>query len=112
MRPARGRGCGCSRSDRITDGTRAFYRVLRSEPSEGTAALPDVRNGLRCTTGDLPTLCTIFSDVIATTRGSIYVDRPPPGRWTYRIAVSANAYDSLEEGDVVLVSNGAVVRIP
>ena len=93
-------------------GTRAFYRILRSEPSEGTAALPDVRNGLRCTTGDLPTFCTIYSDVIATTRGSIYVDRPPPGRWTYRIAVSANAYDSLEEGDVVLVSNGAVVRIP
>jgi hypothetical protein len=93
-------------------GTRAFYRVLRSEPSEGKGLLADVRDGLRCPSGDLPRQCTIFSDVIATTRGSIYVDRPPPGRWTYRIAVSANAYDSFEEGDVVLVSNGAVVTLP
>ena len=93
-------------------GTRAFYRVLRSEPGEGKDLLADVRDGLQCPTGDLPTLCVIYSDVLATTRGSIYVDRPPPGRWTYRIAVSANAYDSFEEGDVVLVSNGAVVTLP
>jgi hypothetical protein len=59
----------------------------------------------------LPTSCTIYSDVIGTTRATVYVDRPPPGRWTYRIAVSANAYDSLDEGDVVLVSTGAVVRV-
>jgi hypothetical protein len=92
--------------------TRGFYRVLRSEPTEGTGNLIDVRNGLQCPTGDLPRQCTIFSDVIATTRGSIYVDRPPPGRWTYRVGLSANAYDSLEEGDVVLVSDGVVVRAP
>ena len=94
--------------------TRVFYRILRSEPTEGVVtALLGVRNGLDCSEDTrLPQACTIYSDVIATTRGSIYVDRPPPGRWTYRIAVSANAYDSFEEGDVVLVSNGAVVTIP
>lgn len=94
--------------------TGVFYRVLRSDPNEGiTRALLTVRDGLDCPERvDIPTLCTIQSDVIATTRATIYFDRPPPGRWTYRVAASANAYDSLNKGDVVLVSKGAVVRIP
>lgn len=92
--------------------TRAFYSVLRSEPGEGKDALVDVREGLRCPTGELPTICTIFSDVLATTRATSYVDRPSRGRWTYRIAVSANAYDLFDVGDVLLVSKGAVVTFP
>ncbi|HUP33159.1 MAG TPA: hypothetical protein VM184_09025 [Gaiellaceae bacterium] len=93
--------------------TRGFYRILRSEPGEGFyTALLDVRDGLECSHGELPVSCRIYSDIIATTRATTYTDRPPPGRWTYRIALSANAADDVERGDVVLVSDGAVVRVP
>lgn len=96
-----------------TGRTRGFYRVLRSEPGEGVQeSLLNVRDGLECYGGDIPVGCWIYSDIIATTRATTYADRPPPGRWTYRIALSANAADDVERGDVVLVSDGAVVRVP
>ena len=111
--PRRGDWCACDWEQQAPGHTRGFYRVLRSEPGEGKDDLSDVKDGLRCpTTGDLPRQCMIFGDVLATTRATTFVDRPPPGRWTYRVALSANAYDSFDEGDVVLVSDGAVVRVP
>ncbi|MHB1244464.1 MAG: hypothetical protein ACYC1P_13855 [Gaiellaceae bacterium] len=96
-----------------TGRTRGFYRVLRSEPGEGVQeSLLNVRDGLECYGGDIPVGCWIYSDIIGTTRATTFTDRPPPGRWTYRVALSANAVDDLERGDVVLVSDGAVVRVP
>lgn len=93
--------------------TDVFYRVLRSEPGEGvTESLRNVRDGLECFGGDIPVNCYIYSDIIGTTRATTFTDRPPPGRWTYRIALSANAADDVALGDVVLVSDGAVVRVP
>ena len=110
--PRRAAGAAAAGSTRTTTARGPSTVSSARSRQKARTRCPTSSDGLRCTTGDLPTLCTIFSDVIATTRASIYVDRPPPGRWTYRIALSANAYDSLDEGDVVLVSNGAVVRIP
>jgi hypothetical protein len=93
--------------------TRVFYRVLRSGLDKSADPLITVQKGVACPqpTG-IPISCAISSEIVATTRATIYVDNPPPGRWTYRIALSANAHDSLNEGDVLLVSKGAVVRIP
>jgi hypothetical protein len=93
---------------------RVFYRVLRSDPAEGKpGALQAVRNGLDCSSvDDLPAGCAVYSDIIGTTRATLFSDRPPPGRWTYRIALAANFADSENTGDVLLVSDGAVVTTP
>lgn len=93
--------------------TRGFYRILRSPPGEGVdEALRNVRDGLDCYGGEIPAGCWIYSEPVGTTRATSFTDRPPPGRWAYRIALSANATDDIERGDVVLVSDGAVVRVP
>lgn len=101
------------RWDAHEGGTSSFHRILRSEPGEGAGLLVDVRDGLLCPdVPEIPLACTIYSDIIGTTRATTFTDRPPPGRWTYRVALSANAADDLELGDVVLVSDGAVVTVP
>ena len=46
---------------------------------------------------------------IAATRSLRFVDRPPPGRWTYRVALAANWLDDPTRGDLLLVSNPVTV---
>ena len=50
-------------------------------------------------------------DALATTRGTEYVDKPPKGRWSYRVAMVANWVNDLELGDVLLVSTPARVTV-
>jgi hypothetical protein len=41
-----------------------------------------------------------------------WVDRPPPGRWTYRVALAANWLDDPARGDMLLVSRPVTVGSP
>jgi hypothetical protein len=48
--------------------------------------------------------CRLYMDDIGTTRATEAVDRPPPGRWTYRVGVAANWLNDAALGDVYVVS--------
>ena len=41
---------------------------------------------------------------IKATKGSSWVDHPPPGRWTYRVGLAANWLNDPTRGDVLLIS--------
>ena len=81
--------------------TRVFYRILRTSSDADTAC------------GGRPTAaaddCRLYSDDVATTRGTMFIDRPGAGTWTYRIAVAANWLDDERFGDVYVV--GPPVRV-
>lgn len=85
-------------------GGRVFYRVWRARdtPSDGVSCTP---------TPGAPT-CQITMKEIGVTMSPSYADKPPPGRWVYRIAVAANWLDSPEQGDPYLVSAPLHVRVP
>ena len=48
---------------------------------------------------------------LAATRGREYVDHPPPGRWTYRVGLTANWLNDPTLGDVLLLSTPARVTV-
>ena len=58
-----------------------------------------------------PDLCTLFSDIVGTTRTTSFVDHPPRGTWTYRIGMTANWLDDPNAGDVYLFSRQMVVNV-
>jgi hypothetical protein len=74
--------------------TRVFYRVLRTKGTTDVACLPSSGT----------TNCYFSGQPLTTVRTNSFVDRPPPGRWTYRIAVAANWVDDPKMGDTFLVS--------
>ena len=43
--------------------------------------------------------------------GLRYIDRPPPGRWTYRVGLTANWVNDPSLGDLVLVSTPVTVTV-
>ncbi|MGZ4462628.1 MAG: hypothetical protein ACXVZP_07295 [Gaiellaceae bacterium] len=56
--------------------------------------------------------CTLGMPMIATTNSPRFVDHPPPGRWWYRVGEAANWLGDPSQGDVLLLSTAAGVRIP
>jgi hypothetical protein len=56
--------------------------------------------------------CTLVSVELKTVRKPIAVDRPGPGRWTYRVGAAANWLDDPGLGDVFLLSNPVTVTLP
>jgi hypothetical protein len=40
-----------------------------------------------------------------------YVDRAPAGRWTYRVAMTANWKNDLSLGDIMIVSTPVTVTV-
>jgi hypothetical protein len=58
-----------------------------------------------------PDLCTLYADVVGTTRTTSVVDRPPKGTWTYRIGMNANWLDDPNAGDVYVFSRRVVVNV-
>ena len=94
--------------------TRAFYTVLRSP-----AVYPDPSgNGERKVVGGVachPRMhgasvqCDLVMDRIGTSVSPGWTDRPPKGRWSYRVGLSANWLNDRELGDLLLVSTPVTV---
>ena len=91
-----------------------FYAVLRSRPK-----FPDPTNtkertvidGVSCHPKPAHAAqdCHLYMRRIAGIRTNTFVDRSPPGRWTYRVAIGANWLNDPARGDLFLVSNPVTV---
>src|SRR5262249_20565066 len=96
--------------DRSPAGVRPFYRVFRSRPlvPAPDPTLPPGRDGIRCLTPPTGYLkafdCRLAMKVVGVTHARRLVDRPPPGRWVYRVGLAANWRDDPSGGDVMLLS--------
>jgi dolichyl-phosphate-mannose-protein mannosyltransferase len=89
--------------------TNVFYVVLRSRRSFPDPSNPEdrtVTEGVSCIerSSDSSLDCRLFMMRIGVTRGLTFVDRPPPGRWTYRVALSANWVNDPQLGDMLVLS--------
>lgn len=94
---------------------KSFFIVYRSPlefPLGGDFARM-VRQGVLCepSLGGAPR-CTVEMDEIGRTREERLLDRdPPPGTWTYRIALAANWRDDLSQGDPFVLSRPLNVSV-
>jgi Dolichyl-phosphate-mannose-protein mannosyltransferase len=93
-----------------------FYDVFRSR-----AVFPDPSgNGRRKTIEGVACrdrahgssqLCNLFMNPVGATFGTRWRDRPPPGRWTYRVGLSANWLNNPAQGDVLLLSDPVTITV-
>jgi hypothetical protein len=94
-------------------GTKVFYTVLRSPPVSTDPDNNDRKTvqGLSCKERQhgAPLSCDLVMDRLATTADLRYVDRPPPGRWTYRVGMTANWVNDTSLGDVMIVSDPVTI---
>jgi hypothetical protein len=102
---------------RSAGSTRPFYTVLRSRRVAPDPTNPEdrtVTEGISCrpSVHGASVDCSLYMERLAATREPRYVDRPPPGRWTYRITLSANWIDDPSLGDALVVSTPANVNVP
>ena len=84
-------------------GTRASFALFR-----------DTQDQAVCTPqGNGATECDFDGTQVAATAGSAsaITDRPPPGRWTYRVALSATPFGPQAPSDYVLVSTPVTVLV-
>jgi hypothetical protein len=89
---------------RLPGGIRGTFAVLRAR---------------RPITADCPyrggsNLCYYTAPFIGSVPGRLgsFVDHPPPGRWTYRVAMSASPMPPQQLTDFVLLSNPSQVAVP
>jgi hypothetical protein len=75
-----------------------FYRVLRGRDDMIT-----------CPPASAAEMCTLSMPEVGVTRDAAFEDKPPRGRWTYRIAVAANWLNDPAYGDVYFI--GAPVSV-
>ncbi|HZO61715.1 MAG TPA: glycosyltransferase family 39 protein [Gaiellaceae bacterium] len=98
-----------------TGRTRVFYTILRARPEapDPTNDERTVREGIACRDREhgASLRCDVVMNHLSTTSDRRYVDRPPPGRWTYRVGLSANWVDDTTLGDVILVSEPVTVTV-
>jgi hypothetical protein len=93
-----------------------YYAVLRSRPRFPDPSNPEERtvvDGVSCKPRKSGAAqdCSLFMTQIHATKNDSFVDRPPPGRWTYRVALAANWLDDPERGDLLMLSQPMTVRI-
>jgi hypothetical protein len=50
--------------------------------------------------------------LVATTRSTRFIDKPPPGRWVWRIGLFANWRRDLDLGDLMLLSRATTPAGP
>ena len=95
--------------------TKVFYTVLRVRPVTTDPDNNDRRivQGLSCKDRQhgAPLNCDLVMDHLSTTTGLRYVDRPPPGRWTYRVGMTANWLNDTSLGDVMIVSDPVTIDV-
>jgi hypothetical protein len=94
-----------------------FYVILRSRPRFPDPSNPQDRtavDGVACRSrvGGAAQDCHLFMDRVDATRKLHFVDHPPPGRWTYRVALGSNWLDDPSGGDSLLVSRPVTVTVP
>lgn len=96
--------------------TKVFYTVLRSRYKATDPTSDGQRQaveGVACRPRDngrsLP--CYMFMDRLAPSRTLRYIDRPPKGKWTYRVAMSGNWIDDADLGDLLMVSKPVTVDV-
>ncbi len=95
---------------------RTFYSVLRSRPTFPDPTNPEDRtviDGVACRkriNGSAQD-CHLFMRQIGVTRGLGWADTPPPGRWTYRVAMTANWIDDPTRGDMLLLAKPVTVTV-
>ncbi len=100
--------------ERPREHARPYYVLLRS-PSEftfpGTSDV--VQDGLRCRSpeGGGSERCSIEMAESGRTRQRFWSERPPTGRWTYRVGVAANWLDDPDQGDILVVSGPLTVDV-
>jgi len=97
--------------------TTPFYTVLRSPQVQPDPTDPEGRvakEGVSCRrVGSRSSVdCTLYMTRLSATRLTRYVDRPQPGRWTYRVTLSANWVDDPTLGDALVISEPANVTVP
>jgi hypothetical protein len=69
--------------------------------------LPPGREGIRCTPTSGASDCHVEMQFLGATGAASFVDKPPAGPWTYRIALTANWLNDQNGGDVLLLSDPA-----
>jgi hypothetical protein len=86
---------------------KVFYRIYRS-PIAGQPAVGGVvgyEDGIACIPpGRGAAACRLLMDEAGIRRSTRFVDKPPPGAWSYRIGLMANWLDDPTRGDVLMVS--------
>jgi hypothetical protein len=96
--------------------TKVFYTILRARP-----IAPDTDNDDRKTVRGLsckerrngaPLSCDLVMNHLSITDRQLYIDRPPPGPWTYRVGMTANWVNDTSLGDVMLVSEPVTITAP
>jgi hypothetical protein len=93
-----------------------FYTVLRSRPRFPDPTNPDERtvvDGVACRprVGGAAQDCHLYMRRLGATKAHGWVDQPPPGRWTYRIGLTANWLNDPTRGDMLLVSSPVTVTV-
>jgi hypothetical protein len=96
--------------------SRVFYTVLRSPAVYPDPTNPNDRKaveGVACRprTNGSAADCRMFMTRLGATRTGSWTDRPAPGRWTYRVTLSANWVDDPQRGDALMVSTPVTVTV-
>ena len=79
-------------NDSEPSAARAFYRIWRSKAANGGATCTPVPNAADD--------CQLAMDDLGARPGGRFVDKPGPGRWTYRLGFAANWENSPLFGDI------------
>jgi hypothetical protein len=93
---------------------RVFYHVLRARhiepnpPGYAGVEAPTI-DGIWCAKSGAPH-CATWMTELGRTRDTHFVDKPGPGRWSYRIQVAGNWRDDITGGDPVVYSNAVVAH--
>jgi hypothetical protein len=96
--------------------TGIFYTILRSRPIAPDPSSNGDRKaiqGLACRERQhgAPLNCLLFMDHLSSVAQERYIDRAPPGRWTYRVGMTANWKNDLSLGDIMIVSKPVTVNV-
>jgi hypothetical protein len=83
-------------------GGAVFYPIFR-------APTTDVGCGGRL--NDASEDCRLYTNEVGVSRGTTFVDRAPPGTWTYRVGVAANWLNDPRLGDVYVISAPITVSV-
>lgn len=94
-------------------GNRVRLAWARLDPPGGTMDYLVIRapakEWLFCDVTSGGSQCRLLGSIIATTRGTSIVDRPPPGSWVYRVGAVASWISDPTAGDIYVV--GTPVRV-
>jgi hypothetical protein len=98
------------------DGQRLRVTWPRLHPLGGTMGYLVIRapanDWLYCDVTGGGSQCRLLGSVIAATKGTSIVDRPPPGTWVYRVAAVASWIAEPTAGDIYVVGRPVRVTVP